>query len=348
MTRMTSSLLSRAESHANATLDALRAVRGAHILPGMSGADLLHERARLMGLKPRGQVSANGSCHLLPCRDGEWIAINLSRDSDWQLLPALLEYDAALATPEQLAAQAWQRDAGEMVARGSVLGLAIAHAVHTSAPAHGGAQTHLQPATARDAIGRHPLVVDLSSLWAGPLCSLLLLHAGARVIELHNRARPDGMALSTAPGAAEFYRRLHEGKQRCELDFRQQADIVKLRELLYEADIVIESARPRALQQLGIDAEAMVKQSTEKIWVSITGYGRYGDAANRIAFGDDAAVGAGLFDEVDDKPCFIGDAIADPLTGLTAALAAWTHWQRGEAMLLDINLHACAARAVHT
>jgi crotonobetainyl-CoA:carnitine CoA-transferase CaiB-like acyl-CoA transferase len=344
---MTSSLLSRAESHANATLDALRAVSAVHILPACCGADLLHERARLMNLAAQGQRSANGSCHLLQAQDG-WLAINLSRETDWQLLPALLEQESAIHTVDDLQAQLQTRSARKMVERGSLLGLAIAHAVRNSAPAHGGAQTHLQPATARDAIDRHPLVVDLSALWAGPLCSRLLMYAGARVIELHNRARPDGMALNKAPGAPEFYHRLHAGKDGRELDFRRQADIEKLRELLHEADIVIESARPRALQQLGIDAEKLVADHDGLVWVSITGYGRYGDDANRIAFGDDAAISAGLFDIENDKPCFIGDAIADPLSGLHAALAAWTHWQRGDAVLLDINLHNVAAQVVHT
>jgi crotonobetainyl-CoA:carnitine CoA-transferase CaiB-like acyl-CoA transferase len=53
----------------------------------------------------------------------------------------------------------------------------------------------------------------------------------------------------------------------------------------------------------------------------ITGYGTVGSSATRVAFGDDAAVAGGLVGWDGHTPCFIGDAIADPLTGLAAAAA---------------------------
>jgi hypothetical protein len=341
---MTSSLLSRTEAQANATLDALRKASGNPILPGMTGADLLHERVALMQWRVQSQRSANGSCHLLRCMDG-WLAINLSRETDWHLLPALLEEALAIDTIEQLQMQMHTRSTRTMVERGAVLGLALAEASRLPPTT----TTHRDPVLYRGKTraphGAAPLVIDLSTLWAGPLCSQLLQQAGAHVVEIHNLARPDGMAMKTAPGAQEFYRRLHNGKERCTLDLRKSEDIAALQVMLDNADIVIESSRARALQQLGIDAEQRVTKQAGLVWVSITGYGRQGDVANRIAFGDDAAVGAGLFDEIDGKPVFIGDAIADPLTGLHAALAARRHWKQGEAVLLDINLHSVAAQA---
>ena len=41
-------------------------------------------------------------------------------------------------------------------------------------------------------IDPHPLVVDLSALWAGPLCAHLLGLAGARVVKVESLGRPDG------------------------------------------------------------------------------------------------------------------------------------------------------------
>ena len=52
--------------------------------------------------------------------------------------------------------------------------------------------------------------------------------------------------------------------------------------------------------------------------MSITGYGR---AVDRVAFGDDAAVAGGLVAWDDDGPVFLADAVADPLTGIAAAVA---------------------------
>jgi crotonobetainyl-CoA:carnitine CoA-transferase CaiB-like acyl-CoA transferase len=57
--------------------------------------------------------------------------------------------------------------------------------------------------------------------------------------------------------------------------------------------------------------------------VSITGYGREGNAADLVAFGDDAAVAGGLVAaDGAGGPVFCADAVADPLTGLYAAAAA--------------------------
>ncbi len=108
--------------------------------------------------------------------------------------------------------------------------------------------------------------------------------------------------------------------------------------LVRAADIVIESSRPRALARFGLDAEAAAAAGTT--WVSITAYGR---ASDRVGFGDDVAAGAGLVArDADGLPVFVGDAIADPLTGLTAAAAAAC--APADGALLDIAMsHVVAA-----
>src|SRR4051812_32431925 len=50
---------------------------------------LLGERAAIAGLTRRGRVSAGGSCRLLPALDG-WVAVNLARPDDFDLIPAWL------------------------------------------------------------------------------------------------------------------------------------------------------------------------------------------------------------------------------------------------------------------
>jgi len=75
--------------------------------------------------------------------------------------------------------------------------------------------------------------------------------------------------------------------------------------------------------------------------VAISGYGREEPAANWVAFGDDAGVAAGLsriLRECTELPMFCADAIADPLTGLHAALAAWSSFMSGGGRLLSLAL----------
>ncbi len=62
-----------------------------------------------------------------------------------------------------------------------------------------------------------------------------------------------------------------------------------------------------------------------------------------MAFGDDAAVSGGLLGTADDGPVFCGDAIADPLTGLHAALTVADSLARGGGELIDMSMAAVAA-----
>ena len=119
--------------------------------------------------------------------------------------------------------------------------------------------------------------------------------------------------------------------------------------LVARADVVIESSRPRALEQLGIDAAAAVA-SGPTVWVSITGHGRTGAARNRVGFGDDAAVAGGLVSWTSAAvgagvdPCFCADAVADPCSGLVAAAAAVAALAAGGRWLVDVALSGVAAR----
>jgi crotonobetainyl-CoA:carnitine CoA-transferase CaiB-like acyl-CoA transferase len=120
--------------------------------------------------------------------------------------------------------------------------------------------------------------------------------------------------------------------------------VARLRGLLQAADVVIEGSRPRALRQWGVDAKALLADGDgPRVWVSITGYGREGPAGERVAFGDDAAAAGGLLGRDAAGPCFLADAVADPLTGIAAASAVTTALAEGGSWLLDAALAKVAA-----
>ena len=76
--------------YADRQLSALARLARAPAIARLSGTALLGERAALAGLKVPLRRSAGGGCTLFPTQDG-WLALNLSRDDDRELLPALLE-----------------------------------------------------------------------------------------------------------------------------------------------------------------------------------------------------------------------------------------------------------------
>ncbi|MES0872870.1 CoA transferase [Sinimarinibacterium thermocellulolyticum] len=324
---------------ADGALAALAALAPPRALDDLCGAALLTERAAIFGHARRGRVSPGGSARLLDTRDGA-VALNLPRDDDWTLLPALLEREIALDWPA-LAAAVRDTTMHELVERGRELGLAIAPVVPAplrrallAVPARNEPADEVRRQRRQDS---HPRVLDLSSLWAGPLCSHLLQRCGADVVKLESTRRPDG----ARNGPATFFDLLNAGKRSVALDFASDDGRARLRELISRADIVIEASRPRALRQLGIDAEAIVAKRPHLTWISLTGYGRGAPQEQWIAYGDDAGVAGGLaylMRQVHGAPMFVGDAIADPLAGLHAALAAWAGWCAGGGGLVSIAL----------
>lgn len=299
-------------------------------------------RARIAGLSRRSPMSCGGSTRLMRAADG-WFAVALARRSDIELLSAL--FDTEIEPPpvahseqgdlwpwpivERLAATL---PAEGLVVRGILLGLPIATLGEAEVSAAHPA-VNWTPSGEPRAGAAHPFVADLSSLWAGPLCAHLLGKQGFDVMKVESLHRPDGARL----GPADFYESLHRGHEERSFDFRSEDGRAALKHCVAKADVVIEASRPRALEQLGIAPHA------KQVWLSITGHGRTGRGRERVAFGDDAAVAGGLVVFDDAGPCFLADAIADPLTGLCAALAVQRAWASGQGGVIDIAMARVAA-----
>jgi crotonobetainyl-CoA:carnitine CoA-transferase CaiB-like acyl-CoA transferase len=240
------------------------------------------------------------------------------------------------------------RPVESLLARGVLLGLPIA-ALPETPPPPTLAPEPLAPLPFRGQLVAGPdapplrvedaLVVDLGSLWAGPLCGSLLALAGADVVKVESTSRPDG----ARHGPPRFFDLLNGGKRSVALDLRSSPGRRQLAALIDRADVVVEASRPRALAQLGIAAERAIGGGGPQVWASITGHGRIGAGAERVAFGDDASVAGGLVGWDADGPCFIADAVADPATGLVAAAAVLDALSIGGRWLLDVPMAAVAA-----
>jgi hypothetical protein len=284
-------------------------------------------------------MSCGGATRLVRASDG-WIAVSLAREDDIDAIPAWLALDRVSADPwTDVVAVAARRSIMHLEQRGVLLGLAVA-ALSVPEPVGDPLPVRLTAYGAATPNGRQPMVVDLSSLWAGPLCGQLLQLNGAHVVKVESGDRPDG----ARSGSPEFFDLLNGGKQSVVLDFRANDGRDALRRVLTGADVVIEASRPRALEQLGVIADELMRdENGPQVWISVTGYGRVGDAAQRVGFGDDAAVAGGLVVHDDLGPCFCADAVADPLTGMVAAAAVLEARRDGRRCLIDVPMANVAA-----
>lgn len=301
--------------------------------PLVDGPALLGERAAFAGVHARGSIAPGGACRFVAARDC-WLAVNLARPGDPMLANAWLgdiDLNEDDPWPGVLDAVAsWSAES--LVERAAELGLAVGRLGETNASAP------IIEVVAGPATARTPLVVDLSSLWSGPLCAQLLGLAGARVVKVESVERPDALR----HGAPTFFDLLHHGHRSVALPFRSARGRDALRALIAAADVVIEASRPRALEQLGLDAGAQVARGA--VWISITAYGRE-VAPQRIGFGDDVGVAAGIHAGSPDTPFFCGDAIADPITGLYAAVGGLAALARGRGALIDVAMASTARLA---
>jgi len=292
----------------------------------VDGPALLGERAALMGLSRHGQISAGGGTRLIRAAEGWW-ALNLARDAD--LVPALTARVAGNNEWQQVARWARTLPLDRILERTSMLGMAASGLGETTTPETPWRITS-GPA---DTPGRNrPVVVNLGALWAGPLTAHLLGLAGADIIDVDSVSRPDPTRLSTPA----FHALLHDGHDHQSIDF---ADPDRLRNLLRNADVVIEASRPRALQSLGAAGDAVLADGRARTWLRITGH----RDPHRVAFGDDAAVAGGLIAWDESLPVFAGDAIADPLTGLLGALAVAVAHSTTCTTIIDLAMADVAA-----
>jgi hypothetical protein len=310
---------------------------------GADGPALLRERRALLGIDPMGTVSAGGSCRLVRAAD-RWFALNLARADDREAVGAWAAREVGGPVWDAVTDAAAAMPAAAAVERAQLLGIPAAVAI---APEDFVGPTvtvdAVEPPTSAARREPRPMVVDLSALWAGPLCTKLLGAAlDARVVKVEHLARPDG----ARAGPPAFWRSLNGHKEERHLDFSTETGRAELAELLAHARVVVSAARPRALAQLGLDPARHAARGG--VWVSITGYGLVGPHADWVAFGDDAAVAGGVAVAAGsaDAPVFAGDAVADPLAGLAAAVVAARLVRGRRTGVVDVAMAGVVNRAL--
>jgi crotonobetainyl-CoA:carnitine CoA-transferase CaiB-like acyl-CoA transferase len=124
------------------------------------------------------------------------------------------------------------------------------------------------------------LVLDFSTLLPGPMASLFLAEAGARVIKIERpggedmRDYPPRFGATSAPFAA-----LNRGKESVEIDLKAPDALSRLTALIAKADILIEQFRPGVMARLGFGFAALAVINPRLIYCSVSGYGQSGPRA---------------------------------------------------------------------
>jgi len=123
-------------------------------------------------------------------------------------------------------------------------------------------------------------VLDFSTLLPGPLASLFLAEAGARVIRIE---RPGGEEMRRFPPrfgeTSAPYAALNRGKASVEIDLKAPDSLARLTPLIEKADILIEQFRPGVMNRLHLGFETLSRINPRLIYCSVSGYGQCGPRA---------------------------------------------------------------------
>jgi len=238
------------------------------------------DRRGLLALDRPGLASPNRACRLFRAAD-DWLVLNLARDDDRDLVAAWLQAEVDNDPWETVQRLAKTRPAAELLAGGVMLGLPLGRVgeIVRQAPE---APLLAMGRPSRGPSGKPPRVVDMSALWAGPMCGAILAEGGAQVVKVESARRPD----PTRGSMPAFFERLNGRKRALTLDLADASDQARLRDEILAADVLITSARPRAFVSLGLSPDEIFNAHPALVWVAVTGYGWTGEAAHRVAFGD--------------------------------------------------------------
>jgi crotonobetainyl-CoA:carnitine CoA-transferase CaiB-like acyl-CoA transferase len=147
------------------------------------------------------------------------------------------------------------------------------------------------------------LVVDFSTLLPGPLASLLLAEAGARVIKVERPGTGDEMRLYEPRFATTSvnFALLNRGKESLAADLKDPADKQTVRRLVDRADVLLEQFRPGVMDRLGLGYDEVSGTNPGVVYCSISGFGQTGKNVGVAGHDLNYLACAGLLDLVRDS-----------------------------------------------
>ncbi len=200
-------------------------------------------------------------------------------------------------------------------------------------------------------------VLDLSRFIAGPYCALMLGDLGADVVKVE-RPRVGEEARNMPPkinGESLYYMVFNRSKRGMTLNFRHPRAQALLRQLVVDADILIENFRPGVMEKMGCSWETLSAINPRLIMARISGFGREGPLAERPCFDVIGQAMSGLMNitgQPDGPPTMAGTYVVDYTSALYATIGILAAVERrhttGRGQLVEASLMESALSLLMT
>ena len=203
-------------------------------------------------------------------------------------------------------------------------------------------------------------VLDLTTVMAGPYCTMVLGDMGATVIKVENFPEGDGSRRfePKVNGESYCFAVLNRNKKSIGINMKDPRGKAIFMKLAAKADIITENFRPGVVKKLGIDYAAVSTINPGVIYASMSGFGQTGPYGHKGGFDIVAQGMSGIMmmtGEPGGRPAKVGIAMNDIASGVTALYSilgayigklrhgkgqyvetslleaglAWTHWESG-------------------
>ncbi len=174
-------------------------------------------------------------------------------------------------------------------------------------------------------------IVDFTAFWAGPSASHALAAFGADVIKIESIQRPDGIRYSGGMRTdvddwweyGWVFHAMNTNKRSVTLDLQSEDGLRLVKELIRQADVVVENFSPRVMEQFGLDADTLLDLNPEVVAVRMPAFGLTGPWRDRVGFAPTMEQIAGLawVTGMPDGLPVAPRGACDPLAGAHAAFA---------------------------
>lgn len=183
-------------------------------------------------------------------------------------------------------------------------------------------------------------VLDVSTLFAGPLAATFLGDFGADVIKVEHPRKPDA-ARNHGPakdGVNLWWKTLGRNKRTVTINLGEPEGAELLLALTRDADVLVENFRPGTLERWGLGPEELHAVNPRLVIARVTAFGQFGPYAARPGFGTLAEAMSGfaaLTGEPDGPPTLPPFGLADGIAALATAYAIMIGLRAGVGQVID-------------